>query len=230
MAQRPVFVPLDRAPWVRQRTVEFKWHAGMAVSQKQKSIASLHAAARSHWQFARILEISTKSTQSEGVFASAFNLKIEMPSGTQTSLECAYQGSKRFVGGGPFTDLYRRTPLDAKRDERVKGSAGRLLAFEYFGETWPLDPPSLFYDWLYITALTQEHNASLLSKVREYDAFTDIEFNPEKSVSCQANSAAIAVALKKSSHDLKMLAALAKFHALMVGGSATPQEGQARLF
>jgi hypothetical protein len=229
MAQRPVFVPLDKAPWVRRRMVEFTWHAGMAVSQKQKSIASLHTAARGHLGLSRILEISSKSTQSEGVAASAFNLRIELPNGMRTPLECAYQGSKRFAGGGPFADLYRGEALDAKRDERVKGSAGRLLSFEYFGESWPLEPSSLFYDWLYITALTQAHNKHVLLQLIEYNVFTDIEFNPEKSVSCQANAAAIAVGLTRADHDLKTAAYPTRFRALMVGGPVPPVEAQARL-
>ncbi len=31
-----------------------------------------------------------------------------------------------------------------------------------------------------------------------YEAFTDIEFNPNKSINCQARSVAIAVGLKKA--------------------------------
>ena len=31
----------------------------------------------------------------------------------------------------------------------------------------------------------------------EYDAFTDIAFNPQKSINCQAEAAAIYVSLKK---------------------------------
>jgi type I restriction enzyme M protein len=121
-------------------------------------------------------------------------------------------------------------PLDAKRDERVKGSAGQLLSFEYFGESWPLEPQSLFYNWLYLTALTQGHNERLLSQVLEYDAFTDIEFNPEKSVSCQAASAAIAVSLAKVYPDLRTAVSSRSFRKLMVAGSMLSTEGQARLF
>jgi hypothetical protein len=230
MARRPVFIPLDRAPWVRRRVVEFTWYAGMAVSQKQKSISSLHASARAHWQLPRMLEISSKSAQPDGVAASAFNLKIELADGRHTPLECAYQGSKRFAGGGPFTDLYGSEPIEAKRDQRVKGNAGRLLTFEYFGESWPLEPSSLFYDWLYITALAQPHNEKLLSRILQYDAFTDIEFNPEKSVSCQANSAAVAKGLTLANHELKTVASSLTFRSLMNSGSAPPPEGQAPLF
>ena len=49
-----------------------------------------------------------------------------------------------------------------------------------------MEPQSLFYDWLYVSAVTQPQNEPLLGEIMTYSAFTDIEFNPEKSVSCQA--------------------------------------------
>ena len=53
----------------------------------------------------------------------------------------------------------------------------------------------MFYDWLYIRALAQ--NSELALSLMEYNAFTDIAFNPKKSINCQANSAALFVSLKK---------------------------------
>ena len=174
MAHRPVFVPSINRPWVRRETVEFTWHPGLSVCQKQKSIASLHAAASSMLQVSEILEISSKAPDQAGIAASAFNLKIRLSDGTLTTLECAYQGSKKFDNGGPYTDIYRASSLDAKRDERVRRKADRLLAFEFFGDVWPLEPQSLFYDWLYISALMQPQNEALLSELLRYHAFTDI--------------------------------------------------------
>ena len=46
-----------------------------------------------------------------------------------------------------------------------------------------------FYSWLYFLALKQ--NKKLTSEILNYQAFTDIEFNPEKSLNCQAYSAAL---------------------------------------
>lgn len=40
-------------------------------------------------------------------------------------------------------------------------------------------------------------NKSLSKKILEFDAFTDIEINQEKSINCQARSAAIFVSLSK---------------------------------
>jgi hypothetical protein len=230
MAERPVFQPLAAAPWVHRRSVTFSWHAGLAVSQKQKSVASLHESARRVFQLSSLLEISSKSTRPEGLAASAFNLKIELPDGTRTCLECAYQGSKRFADGGPYTDLFRGAPLDAKRDERIRSSSGRLLSFDFFGSNWPLEPQSLFYDWLYLTAMSQAHNAQLLSKVRANDGFTDIEFNPEKSVSCQANSAALLTGMLQASVDLAEAANPERFLELVAAPTGFTERGQAPLF
>lgn len=230
MAQRPVFIPSKVRPWVRREMIEFTWHSGFAPSQKQKSIASLHSAARSELQIAKILEISSKSLDSSGIAASAFNLKLQLPDGTLTTVESAYQGSKRFSSGGPYTDIYSRSSPEAKRDERVHRTSDRLLAFQFFSEDWPLEPRSLFYDWLYLSAMTQPQNKALLVEVITYRAFTDIEFNPEKSVSCQANSAALLLGLKQSGHDLPTITNAKGFRALSSGPDGLSQAGQTRLF
>ena len=66
----------------------------------------------------------------------------------------------------------------------------------YGDDEWPLIPRTRFYDWLYITALSQ--NKELSEAVINYNAFTDIEFNPRKSINCQARSAAIYVSLYRA--------------------------------
>ena len=48
---------------------------------------------------------------------------------------------------------------------------------------------------LYINALAE--NSQLTEEIMEFDAFTDIEFNPNKSLNCQARAAALFVAMKK---------------------------------
>lgn len=53
----------------------------------------------------------------------------------------------------------------------------------------------MFYDWIYISSIYR--NKELAEKILEYNAFTDIEFNQEKSINCQARSAAIFVSLCK---------------------------------
>lgn len=89
---------------------------------------------------------------------------------------------------GPYTDMYLKTSREAKQDERLKES-GPLLGFRYGDFDWPLNPQTAFYDWLYLSALRQ--NPILAQQLLVYDGFSDIEFNPDKSINCQAASAAL---------------------------------------
>jgi hypothetical protein len=193
VATRPVFVPKPSATqYVREIPVDFEWFPGMAVIQKQRSIDSLHAAARSRLGVSSILEISSKSRSRAGVLLSAFNLRLPVPDFGSAPVEVAYQASKRFEKGGPFLELFSRSARDAKADQRLRTS-GRLTGFEFGEERWPLEPKSVFYDWLYLNALRA--NSELALETLNYDAFTDIEFNPEKSVSCQARAASLYASL-----------------------------------
>ena len=189
MAKRPVFIPRTNGPiLVVAMPIEFVWYPGMSKSQKQKSIRSLHDAAKQARGIERILEISSKSEEELGVRLSAFNLMLRTAGGLSASIEVLFQGSKVFSKGGPFTDIYRKTSREAKKDERLRES-GHLIAFRYDSRDWPLSPQTAFYDWLYLSALRQ--NPRLSEKLLEYDGFSDIEFNPEKSINCQAASAAL---------------------------------------
>jgi hypothetical protein len=127
-----------------------------------------------------------------GVQLSAFSLKYEAESGKEYFLESIFQASKVFERGGPYTDIKNLEPIQAKRDERLMNS-GRLIAFVSAKVTWPLEPKTLFYDWLYVNTI--KDSKELTSQIQEYGAFTDIEFNPKKSVNCQAYSAALYVSL-----------------------------------
>ena len=194
MAKRPVFLPeLEGDLLVATHFVEFDWFPGLARSQKQKSIRSLHREVSTNLGLDEILEISSKSKQPLGVQLSAFNLTLNSPEGVTSSIESFFQGSKVFKNGGPFTDLYRASAREAKKDSRIQ-SSGPLIGFEYGGLPWGLEPKTAFYDWLYVNALLQHDN--LASAVLDFDAFTDIEFNPKKSINCQAFSAALYCALK----------------------------------
>lgn len=194
MATRPIFIPCFEGPvLVSTRHIEFQWHPGMALSQSQKSIASLHSQAKRQLGVERVLEISSKSPHELGVKLSAFNLMIKtVKYAREFSLECAFQASKVFEQGGPFTDLLAARSIDAKRDPRLKES-GRLLGFRFFGVDWDLEPRTAFYDWLYLNALHKRRD--LADQVLSYQAFSDIAFNPQKSINCQAYAAALYVSL-----------------------------------
>lgn len=195
MAERPVFIPSNKPEFlVTTEFVSFSWFPGFSVAQKQRSIASLHESIVQSIHKTKILEISSKSLTEEGVAASAFNLMIETKKyNRKFSVECAFQASKVFTNGGPYVDILERTSREAKKDERLK-SSGRLVAFQFYQNSWPLEPKTLFYDWLYINALSK--NSTLANAILEYECFTDIEFNHERSINCQAYSAALYVALE----------------------------------
>ena len=191
MANRPIFISVDTFPYVEEKDIEFEWFPGFSKIQAQKSIKSLHSAAAKKG-FNSILEISTKSPLVIGVELSAFNLKLMTKGNRNISLECAFQGSKVFEYGGPYKDLYSKSSKEAKTDERLKNS-GKLIGFDYFGDEFPTKPLTGFYDWLYITAIYQR--SDLLNQLLKFNAFTDIAFNPKKSINCQARSAALFVSL-----------------------------------
>lgn len=196
MAKRPAFVPdIVGSTLVETRMVDFQYHSGFAVVQKQKSIASLHEAIRNTQNITQILEISSKSESELGVALSAFNLMMfDKKTNQKISVECAFQSSKVFENGGPFLDLLKVTSREAKKDERLKTS-GQLKKFSFYGIDWALEPLTAFYDWLYINALN--FNSEYHKELLKYEAFTDIEFNPEKSINCQAYSIAMFVSLSK---------------------------------
>jgi hypothetical protein len=197
MAKRPIFVPSpDIFPFVKQEVFDFEWHPGFAKVQAQKSIASLHESAAQKG-ITPVLEISSKSNEHLGISLSAFNLmlKIEGKEINEISVECAYQGSKVFEKGGAYTDLYSVSSRDAKTDERLKTS-GNVTAFSLFGQNFPTQPITAFYDLLYIKALWQ--NRELAEKLLNFKGFSDIAFNPNKSINCQAHSAALFVSLHQN--------------------------------
>lgn len=194
MAKRLVYVPnLNGNVLVAPFEIEFTWAPGLATSQKQKNIRALHEAAGKR-NLTNVLEISTKSANPIGVALSAFNLQLVLPSGVKGSVESIFQASKVFEHGGPYLDLLSKESKAAKSDERLKTS-GRLMGFQLEFDDWPLQPTTVFYDWLYLNALKQ--NQALADALPNFDGFTDIEFNPQRSLNCQASAAALYVALLK---------------------------------
>ena len=208
MTTRPVFLPsLQNGPVVRTVPVSFKWHPGFALSQKQKNVQALHAAA-ANLGLRPLLEISTKSDEPLGRSLSAFNLRVGVAPDRAVPIEIAYQASKMFEHGGPFSDIYAATPRDAKRDQRLR-SSGRLVAFCFGGLRFPVNPPTAFYDWLFLRALVRA--PELLTGLIGYAGFTDIEFNPERSLNCQARACATAVSLYERGLLIRCAKSFARF-------------------
>jgi hypothetical protein len=194
MAERPVFVPAPDSPeLVKAIFLRLKWHSGFAPVQKEKNIRALHEAAVAAG-YRNVLEVSTKSEKNRGRKLSAFYLKVQNERLGDIPLECAFQGSKVFQRGGPFTDLYRMGVREARKDPRLKES-GSLIGFRFDSIDFPLEPKTAFYDWLYVNCLYPHREWA--TKLYAYGGFTDIEFNPQRSINCQARSIALFLSLMK---------------------------------
>lgn len=188
---RLIFIPNRDSIGVVEQYIEFDWHMGMSAEVRKRSINSLHQEAQKQG-FNNILEVSSKSEQEIGIQLSAFFLRNIKG----YPVENLFQSSKVFEKGGPYRDLLTVTPREAKRDECLRNS-GNLIRFTFNNKNYPLEPVSLFYDWLYINVLFSERNLELRERFfgSKFDSFSDIEFNPEKSFSCQARTLALCVSL-----------------------------------
>jgi len=183
MAKRPVFSICQGK--VVNEIYSFEWFPGFAISQKQKSIESLHHAILKANMDGKPLEISTKSKETLGIRLSAFNLKLN-----NYTLENIFQSAKVFENGGPYLDLLDVLPKEAKRDKRLHNS-GNLRAFCYQNEIFPLIPKTVFYDFIYLSAVKKSFATDEIQAISNYNYFTDIEFNPAKSINTQARSASM---------------------------------------
>lgn len=194
MAIRPFFISSCDDNFYIEKTCEFQYFSGFAISQKKKSVESLHKKIQELIPNAKILEVSTKSDSPLGYQLSAFNLQYKFPNAQSYPLESVFQSSKVFENEVQYKDLLYLTPKQAKTDERIRNS-GKLIYFTLNGIKWDLEPKTAFYDYTYISALM--NNPTLCQQLMQYDTFTDIEFNPKRSLNCQARSVAIYVSLQK---------------------------------
>lgn len=212
MAVRPIFIPrVGRGPLVEEVPINIRWHGGFAVSQKQKNIASLHEAA-ADLGIHPILEISTKSLQEVGRRLSAFNLKIDVKN-ELLPLESVYQGSKVFKYSGQHTELMYENPYKAKKDVRHIGK-GDIVSFRFNDIDYPTEPKNAFYDWLYIKAISP-HEKWLQENVK-YRAFSDIEFNPSKSINCQGRAVAEFFALSSRNSTMECVEDFDLFRSILI--------------
>ncbi|WP_460276964.1 DarT1-associated NADAR antitoxin family protein [Clostridium sp. CTA-5] len=167
--------------------------ARASYKEKQNYVRILHKKFNDIYKNEKVLEISTKAPVDLGKKLSAFNLEYEIKN-NKYFLECVFQSSKIFKTGGPYKDFLLMEPVEVKRDKRLRNS-GELVGFRLEGIDYPLEPKTLFYDWIYVNTLYKQPN--LYKKIIEYNAFTDIEFNPQRAINCQAKSVALFVSLYK---------------------------------
>lgn len=190
---------------VETNDIEFKFYSGFSPTQKQKSIRSLHEKIVDTQEVIKeqLLEVSSKSEEPLGVALSAFNLSTNtLKHGTKYTVESAFQSSKVFEGNVQYKDIISLDSKSAKKDPRIRNS-GKLSHFQFFDYRFELSDGTAFYDWLYINVLLQ--NPDLCKQVMKYRAFTDIEFNSQKSMNTQAFAIALYVSLKLADIDMSVL-------------------------
>lgn len=211
--------------------VEFGWHSGMSWQVRQRSSDAMRDAileryAKGGLRSEEILEVSTASHDYEvGQALSAMNLSYADPDTSEIHpVENWFQASKVFKRDGaqygPYRELLRirlakryvSPNLDRKTIEQLQGdplfdriqsevSGAKMSCFILNDGRYPLVPRSAFYDYLYVSALTQPQNAVLAQRLMPFRVFTDIMFNPgtgkKKKFNTQARSCAIFVALAR---------------------------------
>ncbi len=207
MASRPVFVPTSQSPFVSTQNIEFEWVKGMVKAQVRKRALSLHSFAANHG-LENLLEISTASNTEFGVSLSAFNLQVtinlgseEQPNLHTNSVEAFYQSAKVGLNSqhqkvGPHPEW-----LTLGSSEKVKAAIkatniSEINLFKYGENVWPAQPIESFFTWLYIQGLMQKEGT--LEQLAKFNGFTDIYFNPKKTINCQARASAMAVSLFNS--------------------------------
>ena len=189
MATKMVFFPSSKQLYENQ-LINFVYTNGYSTQTKFKNINPLHLALTESSDKLKPLEVSSHSNSSLGVSLSAFNLKYNFSKGL-FPIESIYQSSKVFEDNSQYEHILSWSPLDAKKFIRTINK--RIISFKLENKSYPIIPSTVFYDWIYLRAIKQ--NLNLMNFLLDFNAFTDIEFNHEKSINCQARSCAIFVSL-----------------------------------
>lgn len=166
---------------IAKGTISFKWEPGISVAQKRRSCVHLHSALNVYLDLYPALDISSASTENLGVQLSAFNL---MWNGK--SIECWYQGSKVYSNAGHMKHLYDTDSLTAKMSMKQENN-GSLIGFKLVDTDYPMNPKTVFYDYLYLQGLMQYEDKD---KILDYNVFTDVQAVLDIDA-CQARSVCI---------------------------------------
>lgn len=185
-ATRMAFISKDNKLYFKYYT--FEYFSGFAISQKRKTIEAFHKVIREDG-INNVLEVSRKNENEIGAKLSAFNLMISVENKSYP-VECIYQASKVF-NDIQYKECQYMEAKDAKRyvKEKMDSNKLTLTSFKFGDKVFSNYPKSLFYDYLYILALSQ--NKELALEIINYDCFTDIEFNHKKQFVSQARSCAL---------------------------------------
>jgi len=195
-------------------TFNIKWMSGFSLSQKRKNIENLHSIIQEKYNTSldSILEVSTKSTVEVGRLLSSMNLKVKIKD-TYYCFESVYQSSKVYQAS-LLDDEYQMlewlslTGFEVKKlSKEIKHN---LIKFKCEGIEYPLNPPTLFYDYLYIRSVV--NIPDLYEKISRYTFFTDIEFNPNNMISTQAKSICLYKLLYENNHIKEYLSNPKEFY------------------
>ena len=186
-----------------EEIVSYTYVPGMAFSQKCKNVRSFHSSIQEKFPAAKILEVSTKSYNVLGVALSAFNLTLD-----GRPIESIFHSCKVFEDGRSFEFLKDYPPRHAKRFMR-EANQGVVKCYRFNGIEIPIETRTLFYDFIYIRALQQ--HPELAIQLKDYDLFTDIEFNEKKGLNCQARACAIYSYLLRTNNIDKYVSSMEEF-------------------
>lgn len=215
MARRLVFY-IDEQNNFTQKEIEFKWYPGFSQTQLEKSIKELHEKFKVEEPNKKILEISSASSSRIAKKAGAFSLEV-MTSKGKYSVEQLFQAGKVFKYHGSRERLITFNPKEAKRSNKEINKTDNLVGFKIFGVSFPLEPKTYYYNWIYLKAL--EQNPGIAKEIAKYDAFTDIFFNNQKSFNCQAQACSIYVSLLRRGLLKKALSSRNNFLKVVYGKS-----------
>lgn len=206
MANRSVMIPISKYPYFEDVSVNMPWFGGFALQRKRRCYLSLHMNFLADLRYSNCcpLEISSASHIPLGSALSAMNLKKYCRTlGHDVVMESAFQSSRIYIRSdgsqiGPFPKLLELPGKDCKKQVKELSEGLHSYWYKFEGSDFPAPEfhISLFYDWLYLTALLEESNRHLREALisEGYDAFTDIA---TKSLNSQARSCAIFVSLSR---------------------------------
>lgn len=202
MSIRSMFIAKPVYPFFEEIYVMFDWFGGFALSQKRKCEIGLHINFNHAYPEHKALEISSASLNPIGNKLSAMNLLITTQKGI-TSVESAFQSSRVYFDGdnkiGPFSEYLFSPGKEAKKGVKEASKGLHSYQYEYDGMKFyaPDFHISLFYDYLYLNALLEDHNKLLKDELLKsgYNAFSDLATS---SLNSQARSCAIFVGLSEA--------------------------------
>lgn len=184
MATRPIYISTGNInnPFMEDN-INFQWVPGYSYVNKCRRRDSLKREIAKKYDIEKWIEISSISDKDIGKKLSALNLMITLTNDNKYSVETIYQNSKIY------------------KDNAIVGFKFRNTEFEN-------NPYGMYYDYIYMVALYQ--NKEYHELIKNYYFFTDLFFNPNKSLNTQARAIAIFKTLYDNDY-LKLLEDVSEF-------------------